>query len=281
MVTPGTPPVPHVGGPILPPGCPTVLIGGQPAARMGDLATCVGPPDSIVMGSPTVLIGGQPAARLGDPAAHGGAITLGMPAVLIGEAAAGAPAGPAVARLPNGDLRVGQNTVLTGTEEFKAKALADLRVIDATPTGHSIFAALDAGAHTVTIQELDMATAQRNGALARREDPAGAKDPKKGSATTISYQPDLKDQYTDQHGNKVDVPVEATLGHEMIHAVHNSGGTNLRDLPDPKERGSNQEESRTIGINDHAGEPMSENNLLKDLGAGYQRTDHDMSVTTG
>jgi uncharacterized Zn-binding protein involved in type VI secretion len=49
--------VPHVGGPILPPGGVTVLIGGQPAARMGDLATCVGPPDTIIKGEPTVLIG--------------------------------------------------------------------------------------------------------------------------------------------------------------------------------------------------------------------------------
>lgn len=57
MVTPGTPPIPHVGGPILPPGGVTVLIGGVPAARMGDMCVCVGPPDSIVMGCPTVLIG--------------------------------------------------------------------------------------------------------------------------------------------------------------------------------------------------------------------------------
>ena len=84
MVTPGTPPVPHVGGPILPPGCPTVLIGGQPAARMGDMATCVGPPDSIVLGSATVLIGGQPAARMGDMTSHGGSIVMGFPQVLIG-----------------------------------------------------------------------------------------------------------------------------------------------------------------------------------------------------
>ena len=66
--------VPHVGGPILPAGCPTVLIGNVPAARVGDLATCVGPPDAIAMGSPTVLIGNMMAARLGDPTAHGGAI---------------------------------------------------------------------------------------------------------------------------------------------------------------------------------------------------------------
>jgi uncharacterized Zn-binding protein involved in type VI secretion len=76
--------VPHVGGPILPPGCPSVLIGGLPAARVGDLVTCVGPPDVIVLGSLTVLIGDQPAARMGDLTAHGGAIVLGFPMVLIG-----------------------------------------------------------------------------------------------------------------------------------------------------------------------------------------------------
>ena len=76
--------VPHVGGPILPPCCPTVLIGSLPAARVGDMATCVGPPDVIVMGSFTVLIGGQPAARMGDATAHGGVIMMGFPTVLIG-----------------------------------------------------------------------------------------------------------------------------------------------------------------------------------------------------
>src|SRR5438477_12311838 len=84
MVTPGTPPVPHVGGPVLPAGCPTVLIGGPPAARVGDLALCVGPPDVIIQGSPTVLIGGMMAARMGDMTAHGGTIVIGMPNVLIG-----------------------------------------------------------------------------------------------------------------------------------------------------------------------------------------------------
>jgi uncharacterized Zn-binding protein involved in type VI secretion len=76
--------VPHVGGPILPAGCPTVLIAGQPAARVGDMLTCAGPPDSIVMGSSTVMIGGAPAARMGDSTAHGGTIVLGAPTVMIG-----------------------------------------------------------------------------------------------------------------------------------------------------------------------------------------------------
>jgi uncharacterized Zn-binding protein involved in type VI secretion len=76
--------VPHVGGPILPPGCPTVLIGNLAAARITDMATCVGPPDMIAMGSPTVWIGGLMAARMGDPTAHGGSIVMGLPTVLIG-----------------------------------------------------------------------------------------------------------------------------------------------------------------------------------------------------
>ena len=76
--------VPHVGGPILPPGCPTVLIGMMPAARVGDMAVCVGPPDVIAMGSPTVLIGGMMAARMGDMTAHGGVIAVGCPTVMIG-----------------------------------------------------------------------------------------------------------------------------------------------------------------------------------------------------
>lgn len=84
MVTPGVPPVPHVGGPILGPGVPTVLIGNLPAAVLGDSCTCVGPPATVMMGSMTVLIGNKPAARMGDPTAHGGAIVAGFPTVLIG-----------------------------------------------------------------------------------------------------------------------------------------------------------------------------------------------------
>ncbi|MGQ8364202.1 PAAR domain-containing protein [Glaciecola sp. 1036] len=77
--------VPHVGGPVIGPGSPTVLIGGLPAAVQGDSCVCVGPPDSINMGSSSVLIGGKPAARMGDMTAHGGSIVIGCPTVLIGD----------------------------------------------------------------------------------------------------------------------------------------------------------------------------------------------------
>lgn len=84
MVTPGLPPIPHVGGPVTGPGAPTVLIGKLPAAAMGDMCVCVGPPDSIMKGSATVMICGKPAARMGDTTAHGGTIALGFPTVMIG-----------------------------------------------------------------------------------------------------------------------------------------------------------------------------------------------------
>ncbi|SHH64383.1 Zn-binding Pro-Ala-Ala-Arg (PAAR) domain-containing protein, incolved in TypeVI secretion [Chryseolinea serpens] len=79
-----TGPVPHVGGPISGPGCATVLIGGMPAACVGDMAVCTGPPDTIAAGSTTVQIGGKFAARMGDTMAHGGTIVVGCFTVLIG-----------------------------------------------------------------------------------------------------------------------------------------------------------------------------------------------------
>lgn len=84
MVTPGLPPIPHVGGPVVGPGAPTVMIAYMPAARVGDMAVCVGPPDSIVMGSFKVMITNMPAARLTSMTAHGGTVVAGAPTVMIG-----------------------------------------------------------------------------------------------------------------------------------------------------------------------------------------------------
>jgi uncharacterized Zn-binding protein involved in type VI secretion len=84
MQTPAVVPIPHVGGPISGPGCPTVIIGGMPAAVVGDMAICTGPPDSISKGSATVFFGGKPAVRQGDLTAHGGNIVVGLPTVMIG-----------------------------------------------------------------------------------------------------------------------------------------------------------------------------------------------------
>ncbi|MGH1453430.1 MAG: PAAR domain-containing protein [Paracoccaceae bacterium] len=85
MQTPAVPaPIPHVGGPVIGPGVPNVLIGGLPASVVGDQLICVGPPDTVATGSATVMIGGRPAARMGDETVHGGSILTGFPTVEIG-----------------------------------------------------------------------------------------------------------------------------------------------------------------------------------------------------
>jgi uncharacterized Zn-binding protein involved in type VI secretion len=129
MVTPGLPPIPHVGGPIMGPGCPTVLIGGQPASVMGDMCTCVGPPDTIVLGSAGVMIGGKPAARMGDQCAHGGAITLGCPTVLIGETGGG---GVGIGSMPVSALK----SVMKDMPDKKAAQMAQVIALkEAAATG--------------------------------------------------------------------------------------------------------------------------------------------------
>lgn len=100
MLNPGTPPPPHVGGPVSGPGVPTVLIGGKPAAVMGDMCTCAGPPDTIAQGEATVLIGGKPAATMGSMTAHGGSITVGTPNVLIGTGPGAATAVMPIQEIP-------------------------------------------------------------------------------------------------------------------------------------------------------------------------------------
>jgi uncharacterized Zn-binding protein involved in type VI secretion len=78
------------GGAVVGPGVATVLIGGAPAAVLGDLHACAIPPPSHVpstpftMGSPTVLVGGRPALRVGDPAGCGASVAVGAPTVMIG-----------------------------------------------------------------------------------------------------------------------------------------------------------------------------------------------------
>ncbi len=136
MLNPGTPPPPHVGGPVSGPGVPTVLIGGKPAAVMGDMCVCSGPPDTIAMGEATVLIGGKPAATVGSTTAHGGTITVGEPTVLIGTGAGAATAVSPINEIPFPEISVvlkvmaaltgrsGQlNEAISNQEELKEEAV--------------------------------------------------------------------------------------------------------------------------------------------------------------
>lgn len=112
--------VPHVGGPIIGPGEPTVLIGGKPAAVMGDNCVCVGPPDVIAQGEATVLIGGKPAVTVGAMTAHGGSITAGEPTVLIGTGSrGGATATMARKKIPFPKIKIINKTIAVASGNGK------------------------------------------------------------------------------------------------------------------------------------------------------------------
>jgi type VI secretion system secreted protein VgrG len=175
----------------------------------------------------------------------------------------------------SGNYKVGKNIVVKGTDDFKKKALNDIASIGSTPTGKKLLDNIDGGKHTVTVQEspINPATGKRSTGFATKTNPADAENGT-GTDTTISYNTDGT-KAKDKDGKPIDIPGKEVLGHELIHADHNSSGTNLSSQPDPKDPTGNQEESRTIGINDHKDEPISENKLLEEQGADYRRTDHD------
>jgi uncharacterized Zn-binding protein involved in type VI secretion len=106
IVVPGTPPIPHVGGPVLA-GSPNVVIGSMPAARVGDQTICTGMgiPDPIAKGSATVMINGMPAARIGDLTSHGGSVVAGFPTVIIGDSSNGGGGAPGMARSGAGEAK--------------------------------------------------------------------------------------------------------------------------------------------------------------------------------
>lgn len=143
LATPGVPPIPHVGGPVLTSAAPQVLIEGQPAACIGDMLLCVGPPDVIVSGAYTVLAGGKPLARVGDQTAHGGTISAGSATVMVGETA------PAVAP------RSGKSVMLASSDPDRTSWIA-IELVDEAgkgipgqayrvtlPDGHTVRGTLD------------------------------------------------------------------------------------------------------------------------------------------
>ncbi len=111
MCNPGTPPPPHVGGPVSGPGVPTVLIEGKPASVMGDMCTCMGPPDTIVTAESNILIGGKPAATVGSMTAHGGSVTVGAATVLFGTGGSAPTAVMSVKKIPFPEINFALKTM--------------------------------------------------------------------------------------------------------------------------------------------------------------------------
>lgn len=247
MVTPGLPPVPHVGGPILPPGAPLTFVGGPNAARLSDMATCVGPPDVIAMGSTSVLVQGLPAARQTDATAHGGLISVGLPTVLIG--------GPAFALPPN--------VTVDGPPLFQQQTLRDLYFLSTTPTGAALLARLGAAGEPVSIVPTSDANgycSPNNGLFARLGIATGS---------TVQYNPNYRSNAYDAAGNLIAQPPQVILAHELSHALANSEGDHrygTDPAPPASEPNIEEEEAQAIGTGSHTGRNPSENSLRTDLG---------------
>lgn len=246
MVTPGTPPVPHVGGPAMPPGNLTVLIGGIPAATLGNMCTCVGPPDIITKGSMGVIIEGKPASRIADSTAHGGVLVAGCPTVLIG--GVGSTMSQTIT-FSSGSIRYGEIIIEVDPLdlEFQARVLADLIMIDNTPTGRLMLQSLSDGGGA-TIISTSRGNSHQNG--------------------VVSYNP-YREQLsgTEPWSNR---PPAIGLAHELIHADHTVNGNRGTGMAPndsaPNPAGSLPPETRveelnTAGIPPHTTQPYSENTI--------------------
>jgi uncharacterized Zn-binding protein involved in type VI secretion len=245
-----TTPVPHVGGPVQPPGAPTVKIGGQPAARLGDFAQCVlGPTDVIAGGASTVLIGQLPATRVViDKTVHKGIVKPpGMPTVKIG--------GPSFSLPPNFDLR--------GSPDFQNKLVRDLYFLSTTNTGKQLIDRLAASGQTITFKPTDDGNEESEGIF---------------GGATVYYNPDGVRQMQDAAGNWTSRPPVVGLAHEMVHALGDVEGNappygNIDPSPPPSEPNIRQEEARAIGTGSYTGSSPSENSLRQEMGLP-QRANH-------
>ena len=306
LINPG--PVPHVGGPISM-GAPTTLIGFMPAARVGDMAICVGPPDSIAMGSPTVLINYMPAARLGDPTVHGGVIVVGHPQTLIGGAAGGGAYSPAPPSMwdqfttwlwnlthgPDQQREIySDGIMIQGDAAFRAQTRAALDRLASVNSGAQLLSEIDASGNEVTIVE----ETDPNG-YCTPDNLADAQTPGVGTDSTVAWNPN-------HHTTDPSDPISGTpgstviLGHELVHANHNAQGEHHNGPNDsyPGQAGSSSrgEERATVGsggtsvtapdgtnapVPDHSHDDVTENTIRDDFGIPRRPTYYPSSWPGG
>ena len=241
--------VPHVGGPITPPCSINVIIGGLNAARLADMAVCVGPLDVIAKAASTVLINGLPAARLTDLTIHGGVITApGDLTVMIADPAFSLPA----------------NFAINGPPDFQNKTIRDLYVLSTLPSGRALIAQLAASGQPVTFipcpDPANSFCTPESGIKARLGLPTGS---------VIQYNPGIALTVYDRSGAPIAEPAQIVLGHEMCHALANSNGTHqygADPTPPASEPKIPEEEAQAIGTGSHTGGSPSENSLRSDLG---------------
>lgn len=183
--------VPHVGGPFVL-GSFTVIVGGSPQSRQTDMLICIGPPDALLMGCPTVLVG--MVGGMGGVSAILGGLLAGLINFLAGY--------PRVVQKPDGTTVTEYNSFITieGTPEFQAKAVRDLNQIASTPSGKKLLASMqDSGKQCRIHIDTQPNGTPGNWAWTDPPPPAGANPPgylkSGGSAgaaanTEIGYDPD-------------------------------------------------------------------------------------------
>jgi len=285
--------VPHVGGPVMPPGWPTVLIAGIPAARATDMVTCTGPPDVIIMGSSTVLIGGKPAASVTSTTAHGGTITLGAPTVLIGGPSVVLNIKPLVVKTGrlasfkdwlkcafSKEYKFSDHITVKGDLAFRLETRENLRKLYGTNSGRALLNSLETSGNSVKIHEC------AHGNDAAGDGPNWA-DPDlfngRGKDAYVKHNPYGGPLYN--NGSAWDNPDPAvTLGHELTHASHIANGNLPGDITSGSKVPNDPvtglpltralEERRTTGLPgdaahnlpDYSNEPFSENAIRNELG---------------
>lgn len=266
-------PKPHVGGPILPPGNPLVLVGNMPSAVIGNMCTCVGPPDILAMGATTVLIGGRFAVRQTDMTAHGGVVVIGLPTVFIGGATSISSFAFSLAPKPwyaslfewfgievwgTDTVRYGNITIEADPSDpaYQGKVLGDLIMIENTPTGKAMMDSLNSAGGAI----IKVGDSRRDGNACWT----------KRSPPEIEYNPDAG-----VSGNGAQPwqtrPPAIGLAHEMIHADHGANGTEHTGTgpndgkPNPASPGTppqqDLEELHTAGISPNNTDPYTENQI--------------------
>ena len=175
----------------------------------------------------------------------------------------------------------GDNLIVQGDDNFTSKTMNNLSELNNTPTGKKVIDDINKSKFQTTIVELDKKTARENGGKQVSDDQKAGETPGKGTGGVVAYNPDVPyGPFEDQNHNKAPLPGASALGHELIHAKHAAEGNDKLPNAEPAEPTSNEEESQTIGVHSHKDDPVTENQILKELGSKQQRTNHDFDVVT-
>lgn len=244
--------LPHVGGPLFPAGDVSLTANGEKVIRIGDHATCQAPNplDVVFEGAATFTVCGIPVARMGDHMAHGGLIVQGSPDVVVGGATWALP----------------PNITVNGPSDFQNKTIRDLYMLSTLPSGKAMIDQLAASGKPVSIEP----ESDPHNSFCAPGFPWWDSSNGVGTGSTVKYNPEVAIWMYDDEGNKITSPPQLVLGHELIHALHNSNGTNQGTDPDPNAPASEptipKEEAYTIGTGSWDGTSPTENSLRSDLG---------------